>query len=41
MDSTEITCRESGDPWGVKQHRWQTGAKNDQQLNPEGPNPRQ
>ena len=24
----------SGDPWGVEQHHWNTGAKENQQLNP-------
>ena len=23
-----------GDPWGVEQHHWNTGAKENQQLNP-------
>ena len=23
-----------GDPWGVEQHHWNTGAKQNQQLNP-------
>ena len=26
-----------GDPWGVEQHHWNTGAKENQQLNPGGP----
>ena len=26
-----------GDPWGVEQHQWNTGAKETQQLNPGGP----
>ena len=30
-----------GDPWGVEQHHWNTGAKEKQQLNPGGPNNRQ
>ena len=30
-----------GDPWGVKQHHWNTGAKENQQLNPGGPSKRQ
>ena len=25
-----------GDPWGVEQHHWNTGAKENQQLNPGG-----
>ena len=25
-----------GDPWGVEQHHWNTGAKENQQLNPVG-----
>ena len=24
----------SGDPWGVEQHHWNTGAKENKQLNP-------
>ena len=30
-----------GDPWGVEQHHWNTGAKENQQLNPDGPSNRQ
>ena len=30
-----------GDPWGVEQHQWNTGAKENQQLNPGGPSNRQ
>ena len=30
-----------GDPWGVEQHHWNTGAKENQQLNPGGPGNRQ
>ena len=30
-----------GDPWGVEQHRWNTGAKENQQLNPGWPSNRQ
>ena len=26
-----------GDPWGVEQHHWNIGAKENQQLNPGGP----
>ena len=26
-----------GDPWGVEQHHWNTGAEENQQLNPGGP----
>ena len=26
-----------GDPWGIEQHHWNTGAKENQQLNPGGP----
>ena len=25
-----------GDPWGVEQHHWNTGAEENQQLNPVG-----
>ena len=25
-----------GDPWGVEQHHWKTGAEENQQLNPVG-----
>ena len=30
-----------GDPWGVEQHHWNTGAEENQQLNPGGPSNRQ
>ena len=30
-----------GDPWGVEQHHWNTGTKENQQLNPGGPSNRQ
>ena len=30
-----------GDPWGVEQHHWNTGANENQQLNPGGPSNRQ
>ena len=30
-----------GDPWSVEQHHWNTGAKENQQLNPGGPSNRQ
>ena len=30
-----------GDPWGVEQHHWNTGAEENQQLNPVGPSNRQ
>ena len=30
-----------GDPWGVEQHHWNTGAAENQQLNPGGPSNRQ
>ena len=30
-----------GDPRGVEQHHWNTGAKENQQLNPDGPSNRQ
>ena len=30
-----------GDLWGVEQHHWNTGAKENQQLNPGGPSNRQ
>ena len=30
-----------GDPWGVEQHHWNAGAKENQQLNPGGPSNRQ
>ena len=30
-----------GDPWGVEQHHWNTGAKENQQMNPGGPSNRQ
>ena len=29
-----------GDPWGTEQHHWNTGAKENQQLNPGGPSNR-
>ena len=30
-----------GDPWGVGQHHWNTGAEENQQLNPGGSSNRQ
>ena len=30
-----------GNPWGVEQYHWNTGAKENKQLNPGGPNNRQ
>ena len=30
-----------GDPWGVEQHHWNTGAKENKELNPGGPSNRQ
>ena len=30
-----------GDPWGVEQHHWNTGAEENQQLNLGGPSNRQ
>ena len=27
---------DTGDPWGVEQHHWNTGAEENQQLNPVG-----
>ena len=30
-----------GDPWGIEQHHWNTGAKENQTLNPGGPSNRQ
>ena len=30
-----------GDPWGVEQHHWNTGADENQQLNPGWPSNRQ
>ena len=30
-----------GDPWGVEQYHWNTGAEENQQLNPGGPRNRQ
>ena len=30
-----------GDPWGIEQHHWNTGAKENQQLNPCRPSNRQ
>ena len=29
-----------GDPWGVEQHHWNTGAKENEQLDPGGPSNR-
>ena len=29
-----------GDPWGVEQHHWNTGAEENQQFNPGGPSNR-
>ena len=30
-----------GDPWDVEQHRWNTGAKENQRSNPGGPSNKQ
>ena len=30
-----------GDPWGIEQHHWNTGAKENQQLNHGGPSKRE
>ena len=42
-DETKIRTRQTqvlrptpGDPWGVEQHHWKTGANEIQQLNPVG-----
>ena len=35
------TRQKRGDPWGVEQHHWNTGAEENQELNPGGPSNRQ
>ena len=34
--NTNVLRPTPGDPWGVEQHHWNTGAKENQQLNPGG-----
>ena len=41
MPEPSLSLKTPGDPWGVEQHHWNTGAKENQQLNPGGPSNRQ
>ena len=41
LDRNNALRPASGDPWGVEQHSWNTGAKENQQVNPGGPSKRQ
>ena len=38
---THVLRPTPGDPWDVEQHHWNTGAEENQQLNPGGPSNRQ
>ena len=37
LDRNSVLRPTPGDPWHVEQHRWNTGAKENQQLNPLNP----
>ena len=41
LDRNNILRPTPGDPWGDEQHHWNTGANENQQLNPGGPSNRQ
>ena len=41
LDRNNVLQPTPGDPWDVEQHHWNTGAKENQQLNPGGPSNRQ
>ena len=41
LDRNNVVLTIPGDPWGVEQHHWNTGAKENQQLNPGEPSNRQ
>ena len=36
LDRNNVLRPTPGDPWGVEQHHWNTGAKENQQLIPVG-----
>ena len=41
LDRNNVLRPTPGDPWGVEQHHWNAGAKENQRLNPGGPSNRQ
>ena len=41
LDRNNVLRPTPEDPWGVEQHHWNTGASENQQLNPGGPSNRQ
>ena len=41
LDRNNVLIATPVDPWGVEQHHWNTGAKENQQLNSDGPSNRQ
>ena len=41
LDRNNVLRPTPGNPLGVEQHHWKTGAKENQQLNPGGPSNRQ
>ena len=41
FDRNNVLRPTPGDHWGVEQHQWNSGAKENQQLNPGGPRNRQ
>ena len=41
LDRNNVLRPTPEDHWGVEQHHWNTGAKENQQLNPGGPSNRQ
>ena len=41
LDRNNVLRPTPGDPLGVEQHHWNTGAKETQQLNPGGPSNKQ
>ena len=40
LDRDNVARPTPGDPWGIEQHHWNTGAKENQKLNPGGPSNR-
>ena len=40
LDRDNVLRPTSGDPLGIEQHHWNTGAKENQKLNPGGPSNR-
>ena len=37
LDRDNVVRPTPGDPWGIEQHHWNTGAGENQKLNPGGP----